>query len=178
MKITAWRITKALYAEKAFAGLGAWLEGARWNPKGVYMVYTAESIALAALEMLVHLPEESLLYQHYVKIPVEFDAEQITVFKRSALPPNWNANPPEETTQQLGADWVASRESLVLKVPSSVIPEESNYLINPVHPDFKSVDIGPAQSFLFDRRLGAEGEKGRVRGVEEPRGRVKIGLRL
>lgn len=153
MKITSWRITHTAYADKAFTGLGAWLEGARWNPKGIYMVYTAESISLAALEMLVHLPHEALLHKIYVRIPVEFDSKQVTPLKRSNLPPNWKNNPPDEATQKIGLDWINRQESLVLKVPSSVIPDEYNYLINPLHPDFKKIKIGKATSFYFDERI-------------------------
>lgn len=84
MKIAAWRITQSAYADDAFSGLGAWLEGARWNHEGIYMVYAAESISLAALEMVVHLPEEALLYHHYVCIPVTFDSTP--ALKASAVP--------------------------------------------------------------------------------------------
>jgi RES domain-containing protein len=153
MKITAWRITQKHYAEKAFTGLGAWLEGARWNPKGIYMVYTAESISLAAFEMLVHLPQEALLYNLYARIPIEFDTKRIISLKRSNLPANWKDNPPPETTQKIGLDWVKGQKSLVLKIPSSIIPDEYNYLINPLHPDFNKIKIGQADSFYFDERI-------------------------
>lgn len=153
MKITAWRITQTVYADKAFTGVGAWLEGARWNPKGIYMVYAAESISLAAFEMLVHLPQEALLYNLYVRIPVEFDEKQVTTLKRSKLPANWKDNPPDESTQKIGLDWAQSQKNMVLNVPSSVIPEEYNYLINPLHPDFKKIKIGNADSFHFDERI-------------------------
>jgi RES domain-containing protein len=153
MKQVAWRITKAVYADNAFTGVGAWLEGARWNPKGVYMVYTAGSVSLAAFELLVHLPKEALLYDLYVRIPVEFDTKQVITFKLADLPSDWNANPPGEATQKLGDAWIKSEASLVLKVPSSIIPDEYNYLINPLHPDFKTITIGSAQSFHFDKRI-------------------------
>lgn len=153
MKITAWRITQSAYADDAFTGLGAWLEGARWNEKGVYMVYTAESISLAALEMVVHLPEEALLYNCYVRIPVTFDSKQVMTLKTSQLPADWHCNPPPESTQKIGSSWAEERKSLVLKVPSSVIPDESNYLINPLHSDAKSLKIGKAEQFKFDNRI-------------------------
>jgi RES domain-containing protein len=153
MKITAWRITQSIYSDNAFSGIGAWLEGARWNPKGIHMVYTAESISLAAFEMLVHLPHDALLYNLYVRIPVEFDTKQVVVLPKKKLPPNWNQNPPSQTTQLIGLKWVNSQESLVLKVPSSIIPEEFNYLINPLHPNFKDIKIGRSEDFHFDRRI-------------------------
>jgi RES domain-containing protein len=153
MKITAWRITQSAYADEAFTGLGAWLEGARWNHKGVYMVYTAASVSLAALEMVVHLPKEALLYHHYVRLPVTFDSKQVMRLAPSQLPADWHHNPPPESTQQIGSGWAKERKSLVLKVPSSVIPEEHSYLINPLHPDAKRLRIGTAEPFKFDQRI-------------------------
>lgn len=153
MKITAWRITQAGHADDAFTGLGAWLEGARWNHKGIYMVYAAESISLAALEMVVHLPEEALLYNLYVRIPIVFESKQMMTLKPSQLPPDWNFSPPPESTQKIGSDWAKAQKSLVLKVPSSVIPDEHNYLINPLHPAVTSLKIGKAENFNFDIRL-------------------------
>jgi RES domain-containing protein len=153
MKITAWRITQAAYADDAFTGLGAWLEGARWNDKGVYMVYAAESISLAALEMVVHLPKEALLYNLYVRIPVVFESKQVMTLKPSKLPSDWNLSPPPESTQKIGSEWAKAKKSLVLKVPSSVIPDEHNYLINPLHPAATSLKTGKAEKFNFDTRI-------------------------
>lgn len=98
MTLTAWRITQTTHADDAFSGIGAWLEGARWNHKGVNMVYTAESISLTALEMIVNLPEEALLYKLYVRIPVQFDAQHVMPLKPSQLPFDWNLSPPPEAT--------------------------------------------------------------------------------
>ncbi|MCP3874868.1 MAG: RES family NAD+ phosphorylase [Desulfobacteraceae bacterium] len=153
MKITAWRITQTVHADDAFSGLGAWLEGARWNDKGVYMVYTAETISLAALEMIVHLPEDALLYNVYVRIPVVFDSKQVIALKPSELPSDWKLSPPPESTQKIGSDWAKAKKSLALKVPSSVIPDEFNYLINPLHPDATTLKIGKAETFYFDTRI-------------------------
>jgi hypothetical protein len=69
----------------------------------VYMVYTAESISLAAFEMIVHLPQEALFYNLYVRIHVEFDAKQVITLKRSNFPKNWQNNPPGEATQKIGS---------------------------------------------------------------------------
>lgn len=153
MMITAWRITQKKHVASAFSGLGAWLEGARWNPRGTYLVYTAESISLAAFELLVNLPERSKLYSLYVRIAVAFDAYQVTTLGQSELPPDWDSYPPTEATQKMGEDWIKSNKSLVLRVPSSVIPEECNYLINPAHEDFKTIKIGKAKPFVYDPRV-------------------------
>ena len=151
--ITAWRITQAVHTGSAFTGVGAWLEGGRWNRKGVHMIYTAGSIALAALEIVVHLPETAILYNQYVRIPVQFDSLQVIELPMSDLPENWNEHPPSESTQQIGTSWAIEKKSLVLKVPSSVIPEEYNFLINPLHPDVFHLKIGKAEPFKFDSRI-------------------------
>ena len=153
MKITTWRITQAAYADQAFKGLGAWREGARWNHQGFYMVYAAESVSLAVLEMVVHLPEEALLNSLYVCIPVVFDSKHVKSLKPSQLPTDWNLSPPPESTQKIGSNWVKAKQSLVLKVPSSVIPIEHNYLINPQHVDAKHLKIGKTERFDFDTRI-------------------------
>jgi RES domain-containing protein len=151
--IKAWRITQAIHAATAFTGIGAWLEGGRWNHKGIHMVYTAGSLALAALEIVVHLPEDALLYKRYVRIPMQFDSSQVIELAISDLPKNWNDHPPSESTQQISSSWTAEKKSLVLKVPSSIIPEEYNYLINPLHPDASEMKTGESESFKFDPRL-------------------------
>ena len=153
MIITAWRITQAVHTGSAFTGVGAWLEGGRWNRKGIHMIYTAGSIALAALEIVVHLPETAILYNQYVRIPVQFDSGQVIELPMSDLPENWNDHPPSESAQEIGTSWVVAKNSLVLKVPSSVIPEEYNFLINPLHHDASQLKIGKAEPFTFDPRI-------------------------
>jgi RES domain-containing protein len=151
--ITAWRIVQTRHEADAFSGTGAWLEGGRWNPKGVRMVYTSESIALAALEILVNLPNATLLFNFYTRIPVEFDENQVITIDKSSLTAGWNASPPTDASQNIGRDWIKNSQSPILCVPSVVIPDEYNYLINPYHADFSTLKIGKAQPFKFDRRL-------------------------
>jgi RES domain-containing protein len=107
----------------------------------------------AALEIVVHLPEEVLLNDLYACIPTEFDSKYMITLKPSQLPSDWNIIPPPESTQKIGSDWAKTKQSLVLKVPSSVIPAEHNYLINPQHPDAKRLKIGKAETFDFDTRI-------------------------
>jgi len=156
MKITAWRITQTKYATNAFSGLGAWLEGARWNPKGTYMVYATGSVSLAAFVVLVNLHRSDKLFDLYVPNSIEFDSKQVLVLEENELPPDWNSYPPGEATQKIGEKWLKSNRSVVLRVPSVVIPEGHNYLINPMHKDFKTLIIGTARRFVFDRRLNKE----------------------
>lgn len=150
---TAWRITQTIHADNAFNGIGAWLEGGRWNQKGIHMVYTARSLSLAALEMVVHLPEDALLFRHYVRIPVQFDSSQVIELALSRLPEDWDSNPPLESTQLIGTTWTNEKKSPVLKVPSSIIPAEHNYLINHTHPEAAQLKVGKAEPFRFDSRI-------------------------
>jgi RES domain-containing protein len=151
--VRAWRITQKIHAETAFDGIGASLEGGRWNHKGIQVVYTSESISLAALEILAHLPEEALLFSEYVRIPITFPKKSTISLDPKSLPTDWDAIPPEAPAQAIGTQWAKSRQSLALKVPSTIVPEESNYLINPFHPDFRLTSVGKAELFPFDKRL-------------------------
>jgi RES domain-containing protein len=153
MRITSWRIVKAKHSAKAFEGQGARLYGGRWNPVGVPVIYTAQSISLALLEILVHLEREELLYQHFVKIPVSFDSSLVQVVKHQHLPEDWDHLPPSLSTQTIGRKWIQTSKFAVLKVPSTIVREEHNYLINPLHADVVKLSIGKIQSFDLDKRL-------------------------
>ena len=153
MKITAWRILKTQHAGRAFDGEGARLAGGRWNKIGVPLIYTADSLALAALEIMVHLPKSELLKARYQRIPVQFDSRLIKSFNLIDLPEDWDLLPPPESTQAIGTSWARKNSSVVLKVPSTIIREEFNYLINPLHPDFDKLTTGTPQRFVFDPRV-------------------------
>ena len=149
---TAWRIVKPRRVGDAFSGEGARLFGGRWNPVGKPMVYAAESKALAALEILVHVDDGGLM-DEYLCIPVRFDKRLMRSLDLKSLPGNWRANPPPASTQEIGAGWLGEAGSVVLEVPSVLIPGESNYLINPLHPAFGKLGIGAPEPFEFDPRL-------------------------
>lgn len=152
MTIRAWRLSKAKHASDAFTGEGARVNGGRWNSKGIPMVYTAEHISLAVLEILVGL-EDPIVLPNYVLFRVEFEEELVEVLEHDALPGDWRASPPPLSAQAIGDDWAAGARSPVLCVPSAVIPSESNYLLNPQHPDFGEISVGEAAPFGFDPRL-------------------------
>jgi len=149
---TGWRIVKSRYARTAFDGEGARLYGGRWNSPGTRMVYTSSTISLAVLEVLVHLQEASLL-SSYSLVSVSFDDALIECLDRSRLPDGWRTFPAPSELQRIGDEWVLSQRSAVLEVPSVIVERESNYLLNPAHPDFSSVVIGEPESFTFDERL-------------------------
>ena len=150
--VSAWRIVKRHHAKKAFDGEGARLYGGRWNRPGVRIVYTAESRSLAALEMVAHLDSPELL-DEYVVFEVGVPEPLITRVDLTRVPKNWRDNPPPPEVQEIGDAWVRAGTSAVLQAPSATLPAESNYLLNPRHPDFSRLRIGQPTRFLFDPRL-------------------------
>jgi RES domain-containing protein len=153
--VVAWRIVKRRLARTAFDGEGARRFGGRWNSKGVAVVYLAQSQSLAALEILVQIDSPPLL-EHYAALPVSIDPNLITRIDTSSLPKNWKTYPPPKRIRAIGNDWVAAARSAVLQVPSVIVPLESNYLLNPHHPDFPKLKIGKPVRFTFDPRLRPE----------------------
>ncbi len=149
--LTVWRLVTARVAESAFSGEGARLYGGRWNRKGVPVVYTAGSQSLAMLEMLV---QDEPLRAQYVTIPATLPGnlkmERVTL---GQLPLDWRDIAAREQLQAIGSEWVKRKSSAVLAVPSAVIPSETNYLLNPLHPAFSRIEIGAAEAFVTDLRL-------------------------
>ncbi len=147
-----WRIVKTRYAAHAFNGEGARLYGGRWNNPGVSMVYTAGSIALATLELLVHVDSTAAL-SSYSLCSVDFDESLVEVLDRARLPSNWHQSPPPLGLQILGDNWISRGSSVVLQVPSAIVGDENNYLINPTHKDFAKLVLGRMKPFRLDSRL-------------------------
>lgn len=152
MTLHAWRIVKAKHAAAAFDGDGARRAGGRWNSRGTVVVYAAGSVSLAMLEMLVHLESEELL-RKYVLFEVVWDRSLTEELSLKSLPSNWRASPAPAALQRIGDAWITAATSTVLRVPSALVPQESNFLLNPAHPDFSRLSIGPKQPIRFDRRL-------------------------
>lgn len=149
--LTVWRLVTQRYAETAFSGEGARLYGGRWNRKGIPLVYTAGSQSLAMLEMLV---QDEPLRANYMMIPATLpDSLVIDRLDLAQLPADWRDLAAREQLQALGTDWARRRSSAVLAVPSSVIPVETNYLLNPLHPAYPEIEIGVPQPFITDLRL-------------------------
>jgi len=148
----AWRIVQTHVANRAFSGDGARRYGGRWNSKGHAVVYTSSSISLAILEILVHIQIYDIL-EEYVYIPVEFDPKLSMTLNPPELPENWNTDPSPQAIKQMGDSWVENQQSIILKVPSAIVPTEKNFLINPSHPNFSKLKIGTPAKFDFDYRL-------------------------
>jgi RES domain-containing protein len=148
--ITAWRITKIKFQDSAFTGEGAEIAGGRWNSQGTRIVYASSSVSLAVLEILVHL--SSSILPAYILIPFSFDEKLVSELKEEDLPKDWASHPPV-ASQQIGDNWVQDQTSLLLKVPSVVVPLEANYLLNPAHPEIDKINISQPVPLPLDGRL-------------------------
>ena len=149
MNITTYRLVKQRHAGSAFDGEGARLYGGRWNSPGMALVYTSESLALCCLEIFVHLPSYKTL-QDYVYFPVSFDSSLVT---NVTVTKGWDERPVSASSQALGNRWIREGRSPILRVPSVIIPEGSNYLLNVAHPRFSDIRIGEPAPMTFDPRL-------------------------
>ena len=145
----AFRLTRAKYS--AFSGRGSLLASGRWHWAGVPMIYCADSRALAVLETLVHARKDQIP-SDYVFFKVELDDAQIEPVPSEAMPEDWTAVEPM-SSRDFGSEWMGSRRSLGLSVPSIVIAEERNLLLNPEHPSFSAIRISGPYHFQFDHRL-------------------------
>jgi len=148
----AWRITKAINAADAFDGEGARLYGSRWSTPGHRVAFASETLSLATLEVFVHLQTSSLLAA-YVCFSVEFSEEWAKHLDPGLLPKNWRRFPAPAEIQGIGDRWVRESSSLLLQVPSAIIPQEFNFLINPAHEDFPKLKIEGPMPFGIDARL-------------------------
>jgi RES domain-containing protein len=148
----AWRITKAKYANNAFDGEGARLYGGRWSSPGTRVVYVADSLALATLEILVHLQNTRTLAD-YVVFRSDFSAESVQILPEGDWPNRWRAYPSPADVQAVGDRWIRAARTPLLRVPSAVIPQECNYLLNPAHADFTRIAIAGPFPLDIDPRL-------------------------
>lgn len=149
---TTWRVVKTRRVSEAFDGEGARLHGGRWNSPGMAAIYTSESRALATLEILAGLGGTGGL-PSYSLIPVTFEERFVDVVAPSSLPSGWDARPPGTASQGLGDQWLAAGTSVVLRVPSVIVPAEYNHVLNPKHPDFDVIEIGKPIPLPIDPRL-------------------------
>jgi RES domain-containing protein len=149
---SAWRLTKTKFVGDPLSGDGARLYGGRWNSPGVSVVYFAESISLAVLEVLVHL-EATRILESYSLVRIDFEQSNVRTMAVDELPLNWADYPAPAELQAIGNAWVEASESLLLKVPSTIIPFEHILLLNPAHPDRGSISVAEPFPFRLDPRL-------------------------
>ncbi|GAB2691792.1 RES family NAD+ phosphorylase [Mucilaginibacter koreensis] len=145
-----YRIAKCQYIHD-LSGTGARLYGGRWNSLGKPAVYLASSRALAVLEVLVHLPP-TLLPAGYCVITIEAPDDILKVDIKH-LPKNWKEYPEPVQLKQLGDKFLKANKHLLLSVPSAIVKEENNYVLNPLHPLMAEVKITHQEDFNFDERL-------------------------
>lgn len=135
------------------SGTGARIYGGRWNDIGYPVVYSSTSRSLAALEFLVHVP--------MALAPTDLCIAELTITENikkklitsDELPANWRGYPAPEQLATIGTNWIKSKSSLLLDIPSAVMDKEINTLINPLHPDMQYMVLKKVDEFHFDSRL-------------------------
>jgi len=156
-----WRLCRRAHA--APDGEGARRYGGRWNQRGTALVYTSASASLAVLEYLVHLDPEDAP-PDLILVPADIaPAVVIRELRMAELPADWRSLPASDALARMGTSWARRLESAVLSVPSAVVPEERNYLLNPAHPQFREIAFGPARPFAFDPRMWTTRPRSRTR---------------
>jgi len=147
-----WRICRARFANEAFSGHGARRFGGRWNSAGVPMVYSSSSLALAAIELFVHL-EPNQQPDDLVAIAATLpEGEPALRLEPTRLPPAWWTDD-FEPLRAIGDKWVREKSSLAIEVPSAALRMEWNVLLNPTHPAMARITIEKPQPFHFDARM-------------------------
>lgn len=145
-----YRISNSIYSSD-LSGTGAKLNGARWNSKGIPMLYTTQYISLALLEMLVHTQFTDYaiaLDLVYIYLPDDSGIKEITLPK---LKTGWTGD--ADYSRFIGDEFIKSKQHLVLKVPSAVVQEEYNFLVNPLHAAFRKIKISKTKDFRPDKRF-------------------------
>jgi len=158
---TAWRLVSPRLARSAFDGEGARRFGGRWNSVGTSVVYLSDAVSLSLLEIMVHTGTSGL-HTTYALFKVQFDDSLVERILPKGLSPLWRSFPPHSASQSIGDQWVVASRSPVLQVPSVIVDRESNFLLNPLHPQFSKIVIGAEERLRVDRRLLREfGERKR-----------------
>ena len=148
-----YRAVRQKYAAQPLDTKGTWLNGGRWNPPGVGLLYTAEHAALALVEILVHMPQVP-----YADLPsfrlftLEIPDSNIRVLRADQLPPHWRDDN-YSRSQTILTDWLAQPDVLALGVPSSVMSDGINYLLHSDHPAYESIRVVEEKALLIDPRL-------------------------
>jgi RES domain-containing protein len=149
-----YRLTKARYADTAFSGEGSMRYDGRWHRRGIRIVYASDAPASALLEVIAHTEAHSRLQHDYVLFEVRLDPdEHLLTVGSDMLPDDWRAVPWPTSTQEIGTFWHEEQASVVLDVPSAVVPRQRNVLVNVAHPRFNELQIQEPEPFEIDSRL-------------------------
>jgi RES domain-containing protein len=155
LNFVAWRIAveTPTYPANDMTGTGAKMSGGRWNSAGIPMVYSSANIALAALETLSYVRTAGLPFNRFL---VRLDFPDDVWVQRTILDPlpgGWDAIPSGITGKRIGDSWIANATSAILVVPSVIITEEQNILVNPAHPASAKIVATTVKRFVYDPRF-------------------------
>lgn len=156
MSLITWRIGSETpdYTADDRSGMGASKTGGRWNRTGLCLVYTSSTISLSCLETIVHFNALDLPMNRYlVKVEIPKALIHSATNFDSTAHVGWDCEPCGKVSLDFGDNWIRALSSAVLIVPSAIIPEEKNYLINPNHPDAASVKFTKIRRFSYDARI-------------------------
>lgn len=146
------RISRRKYIDD-LNGTGAKIAGGRWNSKGVAVLYTSSHRSLAALELLVHVPQRNQIRDMVMATILIPDNIGIKKLTPENLPAHWQKIPPQKELQKIGDEWVREGKNAVLCVPSVIIAGEIDYIVNPLHRDAVRIKIIAKEDFKIDERL-------------------------
>ena len=145
-----YRISKCEYISD-LQGTGAARYPGRWHSKGTYILYTAASPSLALLESVVHI--SNIVIASYCMTCLSVPEDKTKIIPIRELPGNWHDNPPPDILKQIGDSFIKENKFLALKIPSAIMPEENNFLLNPNHTDFKKVSVVYTRNIPIDERF-------------------------
>lgn len=146
------RLSRKKYGPE-LSGKGAALSGNRWNSKGVEIIYTSESRALAMAEVMVHLTLATLP-SDFIMLEIDvLDSFPIKKINIKQFPENWNSFPHQQKTQNFGDTFIRENKDLILQMPSAVVQGDFNYLLNPFHKNFKQIKVVSSHDFPVDTRI-------------------------
>jgi len=152
--IQAWRVIKKKHLSEALSGEGTRLGGGRWNHVGIPVVYASETLSLTVLALFIPFTRRDIIIsKSLLAIPVLIpDTIKTIEVHVQDLTPGWDSSPPPNFTRDIGTKWARTGASPVLRVPSAIIPEEHNFVINVKHPDFINITVGDPRHFALDAR--------------------------
>lgn len=149
-----YRIDRLKRKDQVLSGGGAKLYGGRWNAKGIAALYTASSRSLAILEMLVHFDKKEQLPQDRILVEIELpDKLTIKSVHENNLPEHWKISPAPRVLTTFYTQMVDDKKHIALAVPSVIVPQEYNYVINPNHPDCSKVKVRKWELLHLDERF-------------------------
>ncbi|MGH9525264.1 MAG: RES family NAD+ phosphorylase [Terriglobales bacterium] len=150
---SVYRILRRAYSKNPLGGEGAFRFGGRWSSVGTRLAYTAEHLSLAIIEYFVHMDREDLPKDLVVATAEIPDAVSRITISAKQLPANWRESPAPPELAEIGDRFARDRPAAILIVPSSLVPTESNWLINPRHPNYSRIRVGALTPFEYDPRF-------------------------